>query len=172
MVRGELPATSMIRTVADVSRRLDVVNAVIVADMALHAKKVDLDELRAYARNRRGKKGVIRLRKVLKLADPDAESPMETRLRLVLVFAGLPRPQVNARIEDKHGRFLARVDLYYPGPRVAIEYDGGTHRDSLVEDDRRQNRLLGAGIHLLRFTAPDVLNNPKSVAGEVRAALA
>ena len=37
---------------------------------------------------------------------------------------------------------LARTDLYYPDQRLALEYDGGSHRESLVEDNRRQNRLL------------------------------
>jgi hypothetical protein len=169
--RRKLPATSMVRTVVDVSRRLDVVSAVIITDMALRASKVDFDQLGECERDRRGRKGVVRFRKVLRLADTGAESPMETRLRLLLVLAGLPRPTVNARLEDNRGRFLGRVDLYYPTHQVAIEYDGSTHRDSLVEDDRRQNRLLSAGIHLLRFTAPDLLNTPRAVVDQVRAAL-
>lgn len=70
------------------------------------------------------------------------------------------------------GRFLGRPDLYYPSHRLAIEYDGSTHRTSLVEDNRRQNRLLAAGIRLLRFTAGDVLHNPESVRTQVRGYLA
>ena len=53
-----------------------------------------------------------------------------------------------------------------------IEYDGGTHRDSLVADNRRQNRLVNAGYRLLRFTAADVLSAPESVVSLVRGALA
>ena len=65
---------------------------------------------------------------------------------------GLDMPPADPRHQ---GRFLARTDLYYPDHRLTLEYDGGTHRESLVEDNRRQNRLLRAGFRLLRFTASE-----------------
>jgi very-short-patch-repair endonuclease len=52
-----------------------------------------------------------------------------------------------------------------------LEYDGATHRDSLVEDDRRQNRLLCGGIRLLRFTAADIYHAPESIIEQVRRAI-
>ena len=61
--------------------------------------------------------------------------------------------------------------MYYPVQRVGLEYDGGTHRDNLVDDNRRQNRLLNAGFRLLRFTAADVYNTPDAVVAQVRAVL-
>jgi hypothetical protein len=93
---------------------------------------------------------------------------METRLRMLIVLGGLPRPQAQVSVHDGRGRFLGRPDLYYPEHRLGLEYDGGIHRTSLAEDNRRQNRLLAAGIRLLRFTAGDVLNNPHSVTAQVR----
>jgi very-short-patch-repair endonuclease len=51
---------------------------------------------------------------------------------------------------------------------LAIEYDGGNHRDRLVDDNRRQNRLIGAGFRLLRFTGADVYGAPESVVMQVR----
>lgn len=59
----------------------------------------------------------------------------------------------------------------YPHQRLCLEYDGSTHRDSLVEDNRRQNGLPNAGYRLLRFTAADVQRTPNSVVGQVRTAL-
>lgn len=96
---------------------------------------------------------------------------METRLRLLLVLSGVPRPQSQVPLYDGAGRFLGRPDLYYPAERLGLEYDGGTHRERLVQDDRRQNRLLNAGYRLLRFTATDLLDTPEVVVGLVRAAL-
>ena len=93
---------------------------------------------------------------------------METRLRMLLVLNGLPRPGVQVTLRDEKGGFLGRPDLYYPEHRLGIEYDGETHRVSLVQDNRRQNRLLMAGIRLLRFTAADVLRGPDSVVAQVR----
>jgi very-short-patch-repair endonuclease len=96
---------------------------------------------------------------------------METRLRVLLVLAGLPRPEVQVSIQDDKGRFLGRPDLLYRRQRLAIEYDGGNHRERLVDDNRRQNGLVGAGYRLLRFTAADVYGTPHTVAMQVRSGL-
>jgi very-short-patch-repair endonuclease len=54
---------------------------------------------------------------------------------------------------------------------LAVEYDGGNHRYRLVDDNRRQNGLVGAGFRLLRFTAADVYGTPDAVLMQVRQAL-
>jgi very-short-patch-repair endonuclease len=84
---------------------------------------------------------------------------METRLRLELVAARLPTPAVQEDLYDRAGKFLGRVDLFYPDVRLVIEFDGQGHRDRLVPDLRRQNALVNAGYHVLRFTAPDLLRS-------------
>jgi len=71
---------------------------------------------------------------------------METKLRLLLVLAGLPRPQAQVSLHDDSGRFVGRPDLYYPPQRLAVEYDGAAHRESLTADNRRQNRMVKAGL--------------------------
>jgi very-short-patch-repair endonuclease len=108
----------------------------------------------------------------LEFAEAAAESPMETRLRMLLVLNGLHRPEVQATVRDETGSFVGRPDLYYRDHRLGLEYDGETHRASLVEDNRRQNRLLLADVRLLRFTAADVLRRPDTVVTDVRNALA
>jgi very-short-patch-repair endonuclease len=90
---------------------------------------------------------------------------------LLLVFASLPRPQAQVPLHDGAGRFVGRPDFYYPVQRLALEYDGSTHRESLTADNRRQNRLINAGYRLLRFSAADVLYAPDSVVFLVRQAL-
>jgi very-short-patch-repair endonuclease len=52
-----------------------------------------------------------------------------------------------------------------------IEYDGVNHRERLGADMRRQNALVNAGYHLLRFTAADI-QAPDSIAAQVRVARA
>ena len=96
---------------------------------------------------------------------------METRLRWLLIQAGLPRPEVQAKLSDGAARFAGRVDLYYPEARLVLEYDGGNHRERMVEDDRRQNLLMNGGYRVLRYTAPDIYNRPDVVVAQVRAAL-
>ena len=97
---------------------------------------------------------------------------MESRLRVHLLKGRLPRPDLQTPLFDRRGRLLGRADLYYLSHRLAIEYDGGAHRDQLAEDNRRQNGILGAGYGLLRFTAADVLGAPDVMVARVRAALA
>ncbi len=82
------------------------------------------------------------------------------------------RPLAQVQLHDEHGQFVARPDFYYPEQRLALEYDGASHRDSLAADNRRQNRLMDAGYRLLRFTAADVLSCPESVVALVGRALA
>ena len=139
-----------------------------MADLFLHAELVTILALHTYISEHPGAKGVARLRHVIDLAEPKAESAMETRLRMLLVLGGLPRPEVQAPIHDDEGRFLGRPDLLYRDRRLAIEFDGGNHRDRLVDDNRRQNRIIGAGYRLLRFTAADVYRTPDSVVMQVR----
>ncbi len=168
----DLPTTSSTRAVADLARRLMLVEAVVILDMALHSRVVNLKQLTLWADAHPRYRGAGRLMRALELAEAAAESPMETRLRLLLVSSRLPKPSVQVPLYDDTGLFLARPDLYYPGKRLALEYDGGSRRRSLVGDNRRQNRLVDAGYRLLRFTAGDILNIPASVVGLVARALA
>ena len=170
-VRG-LPVTSPVRTVVDLARGLPLVQAVTVLDMALHVRLVTVASLQRWTQANRGRRGVARLRHALELAEAATESPMETRLRLLLVLAGLPKPLIQPTLRAESGIVLARPDLYYAVHRLVIEYDGATHRDSLARDNRRQNTLLEAGYRILRFTAGDVLGNPSGVVSLVRRAIA
>src|SRR5215472_18073560 len=113
--------------------------------------------------NARAPQGHGALRQVIELAEPASESAMETRLRMLLVLAGLPRPEAQVPLHDERGRFVGRPDLYYPEHRLGLEYDGATHRTSLAQDNRRQNRLQDAGYRLLRFTAADINRTPDGV---------
>lgn len=172
VVRRGFRATSLPRTLFDLSNQLSLIEAVVIADLALHAGLVQRTELSGWIDTRAGRKGVRRARRVLELADAKAESPMETRLRMLLVLNGVPRPELQVTIRDENGSFVGRPDLFFREQRLGIEYDGDTHRASLVEDNRRQNRLLAAGVRLLRFTSADVMRKPDSVVNQVRGMLA
>lgn len=147
-----------VRAVADLARSLPLGEAVVVADAAWHAGLCDAQALRAELTAHAGLKGVVRARRVADLADPRAESPPETRLRLALCDAGLlPVPQ--HVVLDARGRFVARVDLALPELRIAIEHDGQAVHDragAFAADRRRQNALVAAGWTVLRFTAADL----------------
>jgi hypothetical protein len=168
--RQGFPTTTALRTVCDLASALRLSDAVAAVDMALHKQLVDLADLKQAVADRQGSKGVVRLRRSVALADGDSESPGETRLRLILILAGLPRPEAQVSLFDEQGNFLGRPDLFYRLHRLALEYDGAIHRDNLVDDNRRQNRLVNAGYQLLRFMAAD-FRSPDAVVAQVRRAL-
>lgn len=171
VLRRGFRVTSPLRTVRDLGSRPDVVDSVVAVDMALHVELVALSELTSYVDTHPGEKGISRLRRAIRLADARCESPMETRLRMHLIRAGLPVPQVQAQLHDPRGEFVGRVDLYYPDCRLVIEYDGENHKDRLASDVRRQNALINAGYQILRFTSVD-LRVPDSIVAQVRQARA
>lgn len=137
-----LPVTCPARTFRDLRPRLSRVEYLVLADAALKLGLGRFDEL----------------------AEP-AESPMETRLRWLLINSGLPRPEVQATLS------FGRADLYYPQAKLVIEYDGANHRDRLVEDNRRQNLLQNADFKLLRFTGADMAQRPDTIVALVRDAV-
>lgn len=163
--------TNALRTASDLGSRKDVVESVVALDMALHAGLATLTDLAHHIESSSGAKGIRRLRRAVGLADPRAESPMETRLRLELVAARLPAPDLQVDLHDDVGRFLGRADIYYPDVRLVIEFDGQNHKDRFAADLRRQNAIVNAGYHILRFTAADIAVRG-SVAAQVRRARA
>ena len=170
LVHG-MPVTSITRTLRDLCSRSTLTEAVVFCDSALYRRLVGTRELRKEVLRAGRGRGVATFRDALDHIEPAAESPMETRLRMLLVLAGLPRPEAQAEIRDRWLRLVGRLDLYYREHNIGLEYDGSTHRESLAEDNRRQNRLLEAGVRLLRFTAGDIYNTPEVVLNQVRHAL-
>jgi hypothetical protein len=160
-VRG-IRVTSALRALCDLCPRLKGVEALALIDAALRLKLTDRMAL-VQAQS-------VCVRLLGPLAEP-AESPMETRLRWMLVKAGLPRPEVQRPLYDSQGRFVGRADLYYDRASLVVEFDGGNHRDRLTEDNRRQNMLINAGYTVLRFTASDIFNRPNTVVAQVSAAV-
>ena len=77
----------MLRTLRDLFRRLSLTEAVVIADMALHAAMVKREALRS-------------LGSIIDYVEPAAESAMESRLRMLLVLGRLPRPEAQVEIRD------------------------------------------------------------------------
>jgi len=171
--RGGLPVTSPLRTAFDLARTPDLIAAVTGLDALLFRRVIRAEALRGYLDAHARWTGVRAAATALDLARPDVESPMETRLRLGIVLAGLPEPVVQYDVLTPGGRFVARLDLAYPKQRVGLEYDGDHHRDrdTFRADAVRLNRLRLLDWSILRFTADDVLRNPGRMLAQIRAAL-
>ncbi|WP_091109877.1 hypothetical protein [Geodermatophilus dictyosporus] len=169
--RRGVPATTPEATALDLARHLEGDDAVVAVDRVLASGLVDLGALRGRAARCTGR-GSARARAVCALADERSESPQETRLRVLLLRAGLPVPvpQFTVRVG---GRFVARVDLAWPDLRVAVEYDGRWHAEAgqFARDRQRLNRLQEAGWRVVFVTAAD-LHRPGELVARVTRALA
>lgn len=151
------------------ARQLPLVEAVVALDEFCFRRVVQVADVIAYAAARKQWPGSAKAMAALGLVEPKSESPMETRLRLVLIRAGLPRP-IAQYVVVVDGRTIARLDLAYPEWKIGVEYDGDHHRDRPVfaADLRRQNKLVAAGWTILRFTATDIYRNPDTIVAQIR----
>lgn len=170
---GTLRLTNPLQTCWHLTQWLDVVEAVVLLDRALAAGVVIEPELLKLSADQRGGRGSRRFDRAVSLADPAAESPPESRLRVRLLLAGLPRPEVNYRVFGDRG-FVARVDLAWPGLRIAVEYDGLWHVGSAArmhQDRGRLNRLVSEGWLVLHVTSYRLRNDFDGVVAEIWAAI-
>jgi hypothetical protein len=176
VVEGVL-VTSPHRTVADLLRHLPPPEAVAVADHALRVGGVCYEDVVAALGRQSGWPLVARARTSLALVDPRRESWLESWSFVSLHIRGIPLPVPQANIFDTHGRFVARVDGYWPDSAVVGEADGavkydltgpyvdaGAAPDELIAwgqrrlDDqrRRHERLMDLGLQVVRWSASDI----------------
>ncbi|MEU0151091.1 hypothetical protein [Micromonospora fulviviridis] len=150
----------------------DLVRAVGIVDALLRMGLVSRAELADVAARHAGRPGGRRARWVFGLADPGAQSPPESHLRVRLVLAGLPRPVAWHPVRGPEGLVL-HPDLAWPAFRVAVEYDGQWHSDldQLHRDRRRLDQLVGAGWLVLYVTGRRVHREFPALVREIRAAL-
>lgn len=171
-VRG-IRVTSAARTALDIGcRRTPLRQAVAEIDALLRATRVERTAIDQLLGRYRGRRGIRAAGEVLELADGGAGSPRETWLRLLLIRAGMPRPQTQIRVLDEYGQIVARLDMGWPESMIAVEYDGDHHwtnRRQLAWDIRRTELLRELGWIVVRVTAEDT---DASIIGWVEAAFA
>jgi hypothetical protein len=173
-VRVLLPEQAWIQLAGSVPPR----ELVVAADALLRRRAAvcRLDQLDgAVAALPPGTRGIRLLHEALARTRAGTDSCMETRLRWVLVEAGLPCPVVNQLVRGPDGAVVAMPDLSYPEQRVAIEYDGDVHRTDRAtwrRDIARRQELEAIGWRVVTCTADDVLHHPDRPVTWVRRALA
>ncbi|PTR23424.1 uncharacterized protein DUF559 [Rhodococcus sp. OK519] len=153
--RGGVLLTTPLRTAFDLGRRLEFDPAVEAVDALYQSTRITRAALAEFAAQHPGERGIIQLHRVIEDSDEGAESPWETRTRLALVRAGLPRPDTQLPIRDGVGRFIGRVDMVWERWRVIVEYDGDHHfdREQRNRDVERWNALEAAGWRVIRVKA-------------------
>lgn len=166
-------ATSVARTAIDVARwEDDDDRAIAKVDAVCNRSRTDVSVVRALAFDLSGMHGLQRVRRLLRSCDGRADSPPETKLRLLIARSGLPDPEPQLVIYNEYGVRIAKADLAYEHDKVAIFYDGSGHRSkSTWEYDARVNaELAELGWQVIRVTG-QMLRNPAAVLRQIAAAL-
>ena len=170
VVIGGLRVTSALRTTFDCLRLLRGWDRLVVADAMTHYRLVSIEELRRYFASERRLRNLRIGEALIDDIEPKAESPMETRMRLVLIEGGNPRPEAQVHVFDTKSNFVGRADLGYEPLKLAIEYDGALHWKQRREDDRRRDAMREAGWIVIVFSADDIFKTPEATASRVKRA--
>ncbi|MEO9323321.1 DUF559 domain-containing protein [Nocardioides sp. C4-1] len=98
------------------------------------------------------------------------DSPMESRLRMLIVLAGLPEPQVGFKLWNDDGTWRRRFDLYYESVRLIVEYDGLYHLEPRQKDkdNVRREELDDEGYRILVVTSAGIFKNPLDTLQRIR----
>lgn len=168
----DLRLTTAARTYVDMASLLGFDSLVALGDAVLRHHHLTQDALLTVALWRGRYPGRGRAVSAIGWLDPGAESPQESRLRVFLRRARLPRPEVNGVITDAFGRPIARGDLVFRRHRVIVEYDGEVHAPMAqrARDADRRARLRENGWIVVEIVGAD-MHQPERVIARVRSAL-
>ena len=164
--------TTPARTALDLACWYPTTTAVAALDDLVRVTELKMPDVELLTARYRGRRGIERARASLNVVDAGAQSPKETWLRLVLVRAGLPRPQTQIPVYDDFGDAIAYLDMGWENVKVAVEYDGEQHRSDRRQytwDVRRSEMIERRGWILVRVVAGD---RPAEIVRRVRAARA
>jgi hypothetical protein len=167
------PLTTPSWTAVEVARSLRRPRALATLDAALRSRGCDRRDLVAAAKAQAGRRGIVVVRELIPLARPEAESPMESEARLVMLDGGLPEPVLQYEIMDRDGR-LWRVDFAWPDRRLAVEFDGfdwHSSREALRNDRQKRAALEEIDWRVLSIVSDDVRRHPDVMVRRIDAQL-
>jgi very-short-patch-repair endonuclease len=170
-----IQCTTAARTVYDLGRGLPADTSIIRVDALLNATQCTVADVEDISRRYPGARGIRQLRAALDLADGGAESPQETRLRLLLVRSGFPRPITQIPVRNQWGEVVRRIDMGWPEEMVGVEYDGAHHfknPDDYAKDIMRLEFLANRGWTIVRVSSRQLRYERPAIVRRVAHALA
>jgi hypothetical protein len=156
--RDGVAVTTPARTALDIGCRYPLDPAVAAIDALARAAKLKVADVELLAEGHRGRRGIRAALEALALVDPGAESPQETRVRLLLIRAGFPRPETQIPVYDECGQLVAVIDMGWRDLKVGVDYEGKHHRMTrrqFDKDIRRFANITELGWDDVRVTAED-----------------
>jgi very-short-patch-repair endonuclease len=152
---------------------VNLVDLVIAGDSLVKANDLDPQQFVVAADAYQGR-NARRARRAASFVRAGVDSPMETRLRLLIVLAGLPEPEVNVIVRIAGGKWRWRFDLCYPEYKLIIEYDGrqhAYHAEQWSHDLNRREWLDQEDWRIVIVISEGIYGEPLRTLQRVRAAL-
>jgi len=132
-----VPVTTPARTWLDMAELLSLDEIVAIGDACVRMPRPEFEDrdmplcsvwdLQRMVDGHRGKRGLRKAKDALELIRVGSDSAQETMLRLAIVRAGLPEPELNVPIITDDGIRHHKPDLSYRKYRIGIEYEGEHH---------------------------------------------
>jgi hypothetical protein len=168
VVRG-IQVTDPITTFLQMAGHLSLVDAVVLGDAIVKMYRIPPRRLLKAARASTDYYAAA-ARRAAAYVRKGVDSPMETRLRMLIVLAGLPEPVVNLVLVNEDGTWKRRFDLCYAKIKLVVEYDGRQHREEpqRSQDRARVQELEADGYLILPFEAEDIYITPLETLEKVR----
>lgn len=178
-----IPVTTPERTWLDMAEMLTVDELVAMGDSCVRVPRPDFEDrdmplctladLQRMIDRHKGKRGLRKAKEAIKLIRVGSDSPQETLLRLAVLRAGLPEPELNVPIIGDDGLRHHEPDLSYRKYRVGIEYEGDHHGDEgqIVRDIARSEKYAALGWTEVRISKRHMLNEAKPAVAKIRTAL-
>ncbi|MFP5313598.1 MAG: hypothetical protein ACLGH7_14535 [Actinomycetes bacterium] len=178
-----LPVTTPERTWLDMAELLSVDELVAMGDSCVRVPRPEFEgremplcsisDLQRTIDRHRGKRGLRKAKEALELIRVGSDSPQETMLRLAIVRAGLPEPELNVPIITEDGVRHHEPDLSYRKYKIGIEYEGEHHGDAsqIARDITRSEHYAALGWTEVRISKRHMVNDAKPAAAKVLVAL-
>jgi hypothetical protein len=158
------------RTALDVGRRLPRAEAVAVLDALIDKTDVTAAEVEALIARYPGMRGLPAAREAVSLMAAGVRSREESLVRVSLIDAGLPRPDTNIAIEDKH--WSTRIALGWEWAKVGVSFtpEGYLNDEFALQIFQTEELLQRLGwvhirahprrrLHSIRFQAREALRS-------------
>ncbi|MDQ1538497.1 MAG: hypothetical protein QOE58_2890 [Actinomycetota bacterium] len=161
------------QTFIDLACTLPLVELVVLGDSLVKARRTTPERLVNAASDWSGW-GARPARRAAGFVREGVDSPMETRLRMLMVLAGLPEPVVNHILDKTLGSWSKRFDLCYPKLKLIIEYDGRQHAENDEQWDHdldRRETLDADGWRLIVIRSKGIYLEPQSTLDRIAEAM-
>lgn len=165
---GVTPAAAFIQYCAT-ARMID---AIKVGDWLLHRGHMTLMGVAELARRDEWRPGAAQSLRVLGHLDAASRSLKESETRALIVFSGLPAPEVNVDLNVR-GRWLGCVDLLFRLWLLVLEYEGRQHAETTKHFGKDITRYAGfrdEAVAYLQITN-EMLKRPRSLIERVHTML-